>query len=418
MIEGYDELSDETKLPLEWTARAAEMGLPGQMMQVMGLPGTGKTFLIKLIREFWRAHAGWRSQVVAVGATAARLSEGGITIKAFRLNCRGVRNLPSSLIIIDEVGMCGKKDFEAILKSHSAATIVWIGDPFQFDPVDDEPFIRSRLYRKSWDEGRVACFTLRTFRRYTGKLAGKLERFIRDITARPDGWRRRALAFMSELSMRLGSKNAGKPGVRLVATRAQVRTINEKAAKEMAKARGVGAIKIVTTDPKTRKPVTLSFIVGQTIIVKKNQFNRETGGYSAANGERAILTSIQPGPVKKTSVAEVLYDDGVVIKIPAYSVHQGMYDLPVRSAEGALTVHAMQGATVRTGSIKIDVADMKTFPHLFVAMTRAADPELQLSVSRFDPAMLYDILDKAPAWKFEFAKAHDERVSLQIKAPP
>ena len=391
---------------------AASRGEPGQRAQILGLPGTGKTWLIEKLRALWRAHMGWRSIVVAVGATAARLSEGGVTIKAFRTNSRGVRNVPTSLVIIDEVGMCGKKDFEAILTSHSAATIVWIGDPFQFDPVNDEPFVRSRQYRKCWEDRRVACFTLKTFRRYTGGMAGRLEAFIRGITARPCGWREQALEFMLELSARLGAANGAKPGVRLVATRAQVREINERAAKEMADAQGVETVKIITTDPKTRKAVTLSFVLGQTIVVKRNQIDKETREYTAANGERAILTSIMAGPVTKASVAEILYDDGTAVKIPSYSVHQNLFDLPVRSAEGALTVHAMQGATARTGSIKIDVADMKTFPHLFVAMTRAADPEQQLSISRFDPALLYDILDKASPWKFEFAAAHEMRAGV------
>ena len=404
MIPGYAELSAETRRPLDWLAATAGRAGRGQ---ILGLPGTGKTWLIAKLRELWGLHAKWRSIVVAIGATAARLSEGGVTIRSFRTNPRGITNAATSLIIIDEVGMCGKTDFEAILGTYPRATIVWIGDPFQFDPVGDDPFVRSAAYVAAWKADRIACFTLTTFRRYTGAWAPRLGAFITDVTARPAGWKRRAHAFVHELASRRGGANAAKPGVRLVATRAQVREINERRARAMAAARGEALVRIETTDPKTRRAVTLSFLLGQTVIVKRNQLDK-AGNYTAANGERALLAAVTAGVVTKSSAAKIVYDDGTEVTIPAYAVDH-RYDLPIRSAEGALTVHAMQGATARAGSIVIDVADMRTFPHLFVAMTRAADPGSQLAIKPFDPAMLDAVLGNAPAWKFEFAAQHASR---------
>lgn len=379
--------------------------------------------------DIWAAHKGWTSVVAAVGATAARLTKGGITIAALKSRHRklGIASAPSTLIIIDEIGMCPQNDMEWILKTFRKAVIVWIGDIFQFDPADPKNpkhFFHSGEYKKAMTENKVRCFSLETFWRYTGKYKLEMERFVDGVINQKRGWQQAAVDFLDMASRTRAKSNRKKPGITLMATRRMVQETNKRITTQLAREMGTDPIKLAVTDPKTMQQTEVVLVQGQTVQIKRNQHNAEyTPGkdplsamYTIANGEMATLVAVEPVPngthnmlAGKKTKAIVETEDGSRITIRAELVEGTKYNLPIRP-KGAHTVHSMQGATIGNGTVRINLANMTTFAHLFVAITRVKDPYNQLII---EPFQHYDALATISAvepWRAQFMRNHRSRV--------
>ena len=129
-------LGDEQAQALRHITTSADIAL------IVGFAGTGKSTLLGTARDIWEA-AGYRVRGVALSGIAADGLQRGAgitsrTIASQMLAWRRGRERPrANDILVDEAGMVGSRDMQALLAAAKAAgaKVVLVGDAEQLQPI-------------------------------------------------------------------------------------------------------------------------------------------------------------------------------------------------------------------------------------------------------------------------------------------
>lgn len=117
---------------------------PGDLQCVVGLAGTGKTFLLHAAREVWEK-SGYRVHGFALAARAAGQLRDGANIesmtlaKLFTLEAMGKHTITKkSVLVLDEAGMVGTKQMARFMEiaKEREAKVVLVGDTQQLQPIE------------------------------------------------------------------------------------------------------------------------------------------------------------------------------------------------------------------------------------------------------------------------------------------
>jgi Ti-type conjugative transfer relaxase TraA len=132
--------------PLSEEQRAAldHLAAPSRLSVLEGLAGTGKSHLLGAAREAWEA-SGYKVRAAALAGKAAKGLQEGSGIRAQTLHSllhdlkAGRDRLNgSTVLVIDEAGMIGSRQFADLLEAteQAQAKIVLVGDANQLQPIE------------------------------------------------------------------------------------------------------------------------------------------------------------------------------------------------------------------------------------------------------------------------------------------
>ncbi len=116
----------------------------GDLKNVIGYAGTGKSYLLGAAREAWEAQ-GYRVHGAALSGIAAENLEAGSGIESRTLASRqyywdkGEQLLTSKdILVVDEAGMIGSRQLARILEEaeRNKAKVVLVGDPYQLQAIE------------------------------------------------------------------------------------------------------------------------------------------------------------------------------------------------------------------------------------------------------------------------------------------
>ena len=161
---------------------------------IVGGPGRGKTFLLKMLTRAWSLLE--TGNVVFVGSTILLLGPTGKAVNRLKESCEfenietvarfiyhnvgraddedlldatscGFRDNATTLIIVDESSMLSYADAARLLEHFPTSHIVFVGDSHQLPPVEPGPFFYSLL-----QSNLVPCFELTENHRSKSKEIG------------------------------------------------------------------------------------------------------------------------------------------------------------------------------------------------------------------------------------------------------
>lgn len=116
----------------------------GDLKNVIGYAGTGKSYLLGAAREAWEA-SGYQVQGVALSGIAAQNLEAGSGISSRTIAShtyywdKGERHLTSKdILVVDEAGMIGSRQLNRLLEEahRHQAKVVLVGDPYQLQAIE------------------------------------------------------------------------------------------------------------------------------------------------------------------------------------------------------------------------------------------------------------------------------------------
>lgn len=274
----------------------------GSVKCLVGMAGTGKTFLLKAAREAWEKE-GMTVLGAALAAKAALglRKEAGIesrTIKSLLMTIEARRAAgqemldAKSVLVVDEAGMVDTRNMERLLveTSRAGAKLVLVGDPRQLQPIEaGGPFaaLVERLGAKTlstivrqheeWMREAVHQFAAGDARGGLGRYAeaGYLE-VAATKAAAVDGliehWKRDRTADLKESLV-------------LAGTNVEVDELNEKVQSIRLRAREIDDRKVVFSG-RTR------FLIGDRVVVGRN--DRTLG---VMNGDFGVVEDITRSPI-------------------------------------------------------------------------------------------------------------------------
>ncbi len=116
----------------------------GDLKNVIGYAGSGKSYLLGAAREAWEA-SGYRVHGVALSGIAAENLEAGSGIESRTIASRAYywdkgeqRLTRNDILVVDEAGMIGSRQLHRLLKEAEQhhAKIVLVGDPYQLQAIE------------------------------------------------------------------------------------------------------------------------------------------------------------------------------------------------------------------------------------------------------------------------------------------
>ena len=337
---------------------------PPRLAAVTGFAGTGKSTMLAGARRSFEA-AGYRLQGMALSAVAADSLKNGSGIDSRTIHSRlgqwdkGI-NLPTDkdVIVVDEAGMIASRHMERILRhaEQGRAKVILVGDPEQLQAIE-----AGAAYRAIVD--RIGAAELNTVRRQavdwqkdatkelaTGRTQTALDRYEAAGMVHGHEPGEDAHAALVEGWRQARAERPDQSQMILAFTRADVRTLNERARAVMREEGRLGADTPLKTEAGRR-----SFATGDRIYFLKND-----AGLGVRNGTLATIERIKG----QTVVARLDGEGGrrVMFGMGAYGhIDQGY----------AATVHKSQGVTVDRAHV---LATPNFNRHLaYVAMTRHRD---------------------------------------------
>lgn len=132
----------------------------GDLKNIMGYAGTGKSHLLGAAREAWEAQ-GYRVAGVTLSGIAAENLEASSGIQSRTIASRsyywnkGEQKLTSrDILVVDEAGMLGSRELARILKeaNEGGAKVVHVGDTQQFQAIGAGAAFRAVIERTSFVE--------------------------------------------------------------------------------------------------------------------------------------------------------------------------------------------------------------------------------------------------------------------------
>ncbi|WP_316187424.1 MULTISPECIES: Ti-type conjugative transfer relaxase TraA [unclassified Bradyrhizobium] len=304
---------------------------------VVGHAGTGKSAMLGVAREAWKA-AGFEVRGVALSGIAAENLESGSgiasrTIASLEHGWEQGRDVLTSrdVLVIDEAGMVGTRQLERVL-SHAleaGAKVVLVGDPQQLQAIEAGAAFRSiherhggaeigevRRQREDWQ--REATRDLAA-----GKVGHALKAYRAHGMVHEAQTREQARSDLIERWDRDRQASSDRSRIILTHTNDEVRTLNEAARERMRAAGDLGNEVHVTVERGER-----SFASGDRVMFLQNE-----RGLGVKNGTLGTVEQVSAQSMT------VQVDGG-------RSVRFDLKDYDRIDHGYAATIHKAQGITV------------------------------------------------------------------------
>jgi len=326
---------------------------------IQGAAGTGKTTLIKLLSERLKVTSKGRRDVIVLGTTGVASDiNRGMTVHRF-LSRKHKLCKPNSIVVIDEVSMMNTDLANKVWKwrrwhrerKHGDITLVFMGDMQQLPPVEGFPFYTSAYYQNLMKLGALNSVVLTKQHRIKDDRLHAIVNDIREIKWTP----------------RLDEVFYGHYERSVMNSRRKLHVCGRNA--------DVDAINKESFERSVPFPITIKGVtvgLGCPVMVTEN-ITRE-GRLVAPNGMIGTVDGID-GDNKWVSVRRD-DDRSKVIKIPLLKHRKVVHGnekvvMPLKLAY-AITVHKLQGATIKNRQLVIDFdnAGVWQIEQLYVLFTR------------------------------------------------
>jgi hypothetical protein len=374
----------------------------GRSVLLHGPGGTGKT---TIIQEFLRLSVaqGLNVGICASTAIAAIALQGCTAHRLFGINSRKNRReigevlAEYDVVIVEEISMIGAATYDEMSKAAQRArksplpfgglAIIHLGDSLQLPPVKQEPWFTTNTWRKL--ETTLDVIALDKTYRFPDHpwWADMLSKIRLGIVEKPmiDYLKTRVFSgdVLKVIVDQLRAQNVTH--VEMYARNKQADKINEE------------NLALLSGDPVTYIPMfstsrdkeffsyhkdlpTVTIKVGAKVMLRCNDYVDE---YKLANGSIGTVYGI--------GVNEVGVDFGtatVIIKLATAVAQHGhdrySYQWMPLTVSYALSIHKMQGTTIRVPCITSLGKDIFESSQAYVALSRISNPEL-LFLRDFDP---------------------------------
>lgn len=341
----------------------------GDLKLVTGYAGSGKSRMLGSAREVWEA-AGYNVRGAALSGIAAENLEHGSGITSRTLASwefawsEGRDQLGKrDVLVIDEAGMVGSRQFERVLNAarKAGAKVVLVGDPEQLQAIEAGAAFRMLAERHGVVElttvvrqrGRHAEWMRQATKELaTGRTTQALDRYNAAGMVHASETRAEAMAALVEQWDRDRQYKPERSQLILAYTRADVAQLNELAREKM---RASGALQGDDVVLKTERGAR-TVAVGDRVMFLQND-----RGMGVKNGTLGTLQSVNSGRLA------IELDDGmrvgggkvVSVDLAKYTNLEHGY---------ASTIHKSQGATV--GRTKVMASRAFDRHATYVAATR------------------------------------------------
>ncbi|MFO8701746.1 Ti-type conjugative transfer relaxase TraA [Legionella pneumophila serogroup 2] len=334
-----------------------------QISVVIGRPGTGKSYLLKPIKEHYEQHnyrvigAALSGKVAKSLQTDTGIESSTIASLTYKLANQQLKLNSSDVLIIDEAGMVDFASMALLIREAKKAgsKVILVGDPDQLKPIHKGEIFRGIAALTGYIE-------LEHIKRQNdlGDRLASMNMAKGMIAQAVDHYHEKGAIVFSETTETAAqnlihdwqadiTKSNLQDSVVLAFTRASVGYLNEQARLALKEKQILGQEEI--TVQGFEKPLKIA--IGERLLFRQND---KTLG--VRNGDLGTVQSI------KSNQLQIKLDSGELLTIPrSYTKMDYGY---------ALTVHKSQGMTVKHSKVLIDSKYWDR--HLsFVAMTRHKD---------------------------------------------
>jgi Ti-type conjugative transfer relaxase TraA len=231
-------LNDEQHEALTFITEGRDLSI------LIGRPGTGKSYLLKPMKEHYEAH-GYRVMGASLSGKVAKTLEADTGIKSYtmsslnyRLSTKTLQLTKDDVIIIDEAGMIDFANLSYLLDAanKARAKVVLVGDPDQLKPIHKGEIFRAIAERVGYIElGQIRRQVDAGDRAASLALAkGQISNAIRHYEEKGaihflDFSHEAASSLVNDWHQTIGSSADIKEHVMFAFTRAAVKSLNEQA---------------------------------------------------------------------------------------------------------------------------------------------------------------------------------------------
>lgn len=356
IIKNYT-LSDEQLEAVRYITEGSQISV------VIGRPGTGKSYLLKPIKEHYEQHnyrvigATLSGKVAKSLQTDTGIASSTIASLTYKMANQQLKLNSNDVLIIDEAGMVDFASMALLIREAKKAgsKVILVGDPDQLKPI-----LKGEIFRG------IAALTgyieLEHIKRQNdlGDRLASMNMAKGMIAEAVDHYQEKGAIVFSETTEAAAqnlihewqadiTKTNLQDSVVLAFTRASVSNLNEQARLALKERQILGQEEI--TVQGFEKPLKIA--IGERLLFRQND---KTLG--VRNGDLGTVQSF------KSNQFQIKLDSGELLNIPrSYTKMDYGY---------ALTVHKSQGMTVKHSKVLIDSKYWDR--HLsFVAMTRHKD---------------------------------------------
>ncbi len=314
---------------------------------MIGRPGSGKSHLLKPIKEYYEAHGCHVLGASLSGKVAKSLqSDTGINASTiasltYRLSKGTLTLTKNHILVIDEAGMVDFANMAYLLNAvnNAHAKVILVGDPAQLKPINKGEIFRGIAARTGYielgqikrqlDEGdRSASLHLAK-----GKISEALSHYNKKDAVHLEMTPEDALTKMVDAWKKDLNSESVRSHVMLAFTRAAVSSLNTQARVAMQETKLVSMDSYEYFSENGARSITLA--EGDRILLRQND---KTLG--VRNGDLATINAINDNQFS------AVLDSGEIVTIPkSYQFIEYGY---------ALTVHKSQGMTIDKASVLID----------------------------------------------------------------
>lgn len=334
-----------------------------QISVVIGRPGTGKSYLLKPIKEHYEQHnyrvigAALSGKVAKSLQTDTGIASSTIASLTYKMANQQLKLNSNDVLIIDEAGMVDFSSMALLIREAKKAgsKVILVGDPDQLKPIHKGEIFRGIAALTGYIE-------LEHIKRQNdlGDRLASMNMANGMIAEAVDHYHEKGAIVFSETTETAAqnlihdwqadiTKTNLQDSVVLAFTRASVSYLNEQARLALKEKKILGQEEL--TFQGFERPLKIA--IGERLLFRQND---KTLG--VRNGDLGTVQSIKSGQF------QIKLDSGELLTIPlSYTKMDYGY---------ALTVHKSQGMTVKHSKVLIDSKYWDR--HLsFVAMTRHKD---------------------------------------------
>ncbi|MFO9661713.1 Ti-type conjugative transfer relaxase TraA [Legionella pneumophila serogroup 1] len=356
IIKNYT-LSDEQLEAVRYITRGSQISV------VIGRPGTGKSYLLKPIKEHYEQHnyrvigAALSGKVAKSLQTDTGIASSTIASLTYKLVNQQLKLNSNDVLIIDEAGMVDFASMALLIREAKKAgsKVILVGDPDQLKPIHKGEIFRGiaaltgyieleHIKRQNDLGDRLASLNMAK-----GMIAEAVDHYYeKGAIVFSETTEAAAQNLIHEWQADITNTNL-QDSVVLAFTRASVSYLNEQARLALKEKQILGQEE--TTVQGFERPLKIA--IGERLLFRQNDKN-----LGVRNGDLGTVQSI------KSNQFQIKLDSGELLTIPStYNKMDYGY---------ALTVHKSQGMTVKHSKVLIDSKYWDR--HLsFVAMTRHKD---------------------------------------------
>ena len=327
---------------------------------VVGRPGTGKSYLLKPVKEYFEAHnaivigAALSGKVAKTMQTETEIASSTIASLAYRLTHNKLQLSNKHVLIIDEAGMVDFNNMALLIRAAKKAgsKVILVGDPDQLKPIRKGEIFRGIAAITGYIE-------LENIRRQhdQGDRQASLNLAKGNVDAALQHYSDKGAVFFSDTPMTASdqlindwqkeiTQSSLKDSILLAFTRAAVTELNEKARHALKEKNLLGDEEIIyqSVDHELR------ISTGERLLFRQNDKD-----FGVRNGDLGTVKVVHKNQL------QIELDSGEILNIPkTYQAIDYGY---------ALTVHKSQGMTSEHAKVLIDSQYWDR--HLsFVAMSR------------------------------------------------